>query len=147
MVGIIVTGHGGFASGLEKNVKMLAGDGVEMTAIDFVEGLTPEELDEKLKAALDKYAACDCTIIACDLAGGTPYNRAVLTSVAYQNARVLSGANTPLLLDLTMRNVTEEQVKDVDVLAEELMTSGREGIGKFVFDTSSDDMEEDGDGI
>ena len=29
MVGIIVTGHGGFAAGMEKNVKMLAtcGDG------------------------------------------------------------------------------------------------------------------------
>lgn len=147
MVGIIVTGHGGFASGLEKNVKMLAGDGVEMTAIDFTEGLTPEQLDEKLKAALDQYAACDCTVIACDLAGGTPYNRAVITSVACQNVRVLSGANAPLLLDLAMRNVTEEEVKDVDALAEELMTSGREGIAKFEFDSSSDDMEEDGEGI
>ena len=25
MIGIIVTGHGGFAAGMEKNVKMLAG--------------------------------------------------------------------------------------------------------------------------
>ncbi len=148
MVGIIVTGHGGFARGLEKNVKMLAGEGAELTAIDFQEGMTPEQLDELLKEALDKYTACDCTVIVCDLAGGSPYNRAVMSSMPYQNVRVLSGVNTPMLLDLVMRNVTEEKINDVDALAEELMTSAKDGVGKFVFDTSSDEEPgEDEDGI
>ena len=36
MVGIIVTGHGGFAAGMEKNVKMLAGADTELAAMDFM---------------------------------------------------------------------------------------------------------------
>ena len=145
MIGIIVTGHGRFASGLEKNVKMIAGDGVELTAIDFTEGLGLEELKDQIKAAVDKYADCDCTLILCDLAGGTPYNSAVTISVSNPKVRVISGTNAPLLLDLAMRTVMEEGAEDVDALAEEMMTSGRDGINKFVLDLE-DNGDEDGDG-
>ena len=65
MVGIIVTGHGGFAAGMEKNVKMLAGADTQLKAIDFMEGMTPEELSGKLKAQIEAEAsACVILILA-----------------------------------------------------------------------------------
>lgn len=148
MIGIIVTGHGGFASGMEKNVKMIAGSSAELTAIDFSAETSLDELKETIKEAVDKYADCECTLILCDLAGGTPYNSAVTVSIEYPKVRVISGTNAPLLLDLVMRNVMEEGADDVDALAEEMMTSGRSGIGKFVLDMEvSEDEDGDGDGI
>ena len=44
MTGIIITGHGNYATGMEANVKLLAGNGVQLTAIDFTDTSTPEEL-------------------------------------------------------------------------------------------------------
>ena len=38
MVGVVVTGHGGFAAGMAANVKMLEGSEAELTAVDFSAG-------------------------------------------------------------------------------------------------------------
>ncbi len=91
MVGIIVTGHGGFAAGMEKNVKMLAGADTQLTAIDFMEGMTPEELSGKLKAQIEAEASAGVILILADLMGGTPYNCAATLSVQYPKVRVIGG--------------------------------------------------------
>ena len=91
MIGIIVTGHGGFAAGMEKNVKMLAGADAQLAAIDFMEGMTPEELSEKLNAQIGAYASCAHVLILTDLVGGTPYNCAATLSVEEPKIRVIGG--------------------------------------------------------
>lgn len=131
MIGVIVTGHGGFAAGMEANVKMLAGSEAELTAIDFTEGVTVEELEARLAAAMDRYADCQCTLVLADIAGGTPYNKAATLSVTRPQVRVISGANSSMLMDLCMRNITGDEAPDVDALAEELMQTAHENIGKF----------------
>ena len=149
MIGVIVTGHGGFASGLEANVKMLAGSDARLTAIDFAEGLAPEALEEKLAAAMDACAAeCVCTLVLTDIAGGTPFNRAATLSVARPTVRVLSGTNASMLMDVVMRNITEEEVPDVDALCAELMETARENVSKFVLEApAADEPGDDEDGI
>lgn len=146
MIGIIVTGHGGFAAGMAANVKMLAGEEAEVTAVDFADGLTPEALEQKLAAAMDACAGCAFTVVLADIAGGTPYNRAATLSVGRPKVRVLSGANSSMLMELAMHNVTDDDIEDVDALCEELMATGRENIGKFVLE-AVDEAPEDGDGI
>ena len=42
MVGVVVTGHGGFAAGMAANVKMLAGSDAEVKAVDFADGMDVE---------------------------------------------------------------------------------------------------------
>ena len=51
MIGIIITGHGNFATGMEANAKLLAGNSIQLTAIDFTDTSTPDELEQKLAAA------------------------------------------------------------------------------------------------
>lgn len=147
MVGIIVTGHGGFAAGMEKNVKMLAGADTELAAFDFMEGMTPEELSEKLKAQIEADASCSLILILTDLVGGTPYNCAATLSVSYPKVRVIGGVNSALLIEACMCNVTGEDPEDPDKLVEELIGNARESMGKFVFEMppSQDELaEEDG---
>lgn len=148
MIGVIVTGHGGFASGLEANVKMLAGSDARLTAIDFAEGVSPEDLESRLAAAMDACAAeCDYTLVLTDIAGGTPFNRAATLSVSRPTVRVLSGTNASMLMDLAMRNITEEQVSDVDALCAELMETARDNVSKFVLEAPAEEDLGDEDGI
>lgn len=147
MIGVIVTGHGGFAAGMEANVKMLAGNEAELTAIDFTEGVTVEELEARLAAAMDRYADCEATLVLADIAGGTPYNRAATLSVTRPKVRVLSGTNSSMLMDLCMRNITGDSVEDIDGLAEELMETARDNVNKFVLTVPAAQPDEDEDGI
>ena len=55
MTGIIITGHGTFASGLSANIKMLAGNSIELTALDFTDQKPPEVLEEEIAVAIEKY--------------------------------------------------------------------------------------------
>ena len=148
MVNIIVTGHGGFAAGMEKNVKMLAGADTQLTAIDFMEGMTPEELSEKLKTQIEKETSGGFVLILADLVGGTPYNCAATLSVQYPNVRVIGGANSALLMEACMCNVTGEEIADADKLAEDLIENARAGMEKFVLDIPAAEDETDSeDGI
>ena len=147
MIGIIVTGHGGFATGMEANVKMLAGSEAQLTAINFADGMDVNEFEAKLAAALDQYADCACTLVLADIAGGTPFNRAATLSVGRPNVRVLSGANSSMLMDLCMRNITEDEVDDVDALADEVMETARENISKFQLEVPANEPADDEDGI
>lgn len=76
MVGVVVTGHGGFAAGMTANVKMLAGSDAEVKAVDFADGMDMEVFEKQLAEAIDSYADCEAVLVLADIAGGTPYNRA-----------------------------------------------------------------------
>lgn len=146
MIGVVVTGHGGFGAGLESNVKTLAGNEAELKAVDFANGMDVDEFEAKLAQAMDAYADCEGIMVLTDIAGGTPYNRAAGLSMTRPKVRVLSGTNSSMLMDLCMRNITGDSCDDIDQVAQSLMETAHENIGKFVLETP-DQPEEDGDGI
>ena len=51
MLGIILTGHGGFASGMEKAMRQILGEQTQFIAIDFPETSTTARLTEQLEQA------------------------------------------------------------------------------------------------
>ena len=147
MTGIIITGHGSFASGLSANVKLLAGNQTELTALDFTDQKTPEQLEKELVAAIETYGRSSVIIILTDIMGGTPYMKAAALSVKNPKVRVISGANAPLLLDLVIRNMSGSGVEDPDELAESLLNTGKEALAIYHFEPAENDEPEDGDGI
>lgn len=146
MVGVVVTGHGGFAAGMTANVKMLAGSDAEVKAVDFADGMDVEVFEKRLAEAIDSYADCEAVLVLADIAGGTPYNRAAGLSMTRPKARVISGLNSSMLMDLCMRNITGDECPDVDALAADIMQTGHENIGKFVLEVPAQ-PQEDEDGI
>ena len=103
MIGIIVTGHGRFASGLASSIEVIAGKQDKFEAIDFPVGSTNMDLAQELKQAVEKLDCSDiifCTDIAGgDIAGGTPFNQCVILSTHLANSKVISGTNIPVLLE------------------------------------------------
>lgn len=146
MIGIVVTGHGGFAAGMYANVKMLAGEEAELKAVDFANGMDIEEFEKQLAQAIDSYAQCPAVLVLADIAGGSPFNRAAGLSMTRPNVRVLSGANSSMLMDLCMRNILGDDCDDADALAGEIMQTGHDNISKFVLEIPAQPMEDE-DGI
>lgn len=147
MTGIIITGHGTYASGLYANVKLLAGNDIRLTAIDFTDGCTPESLEIQLQSAIREYEFCPVIIILTDIIGGTPYMKAAALSVNEPKIRVISGANAPLLLDLVMRNMSGNDADDPDELAESLLDTGHKALTVFRLQAAGSDEPEGNDGI
>jgi PTS system N-acetylgalactosamine-specific IIA component len=62
MLGIVLTGHGGFATGLEKAMKQILGEQEHMVAVDFPEDSTTALLTTQLEAALATLRECESIV-------------------------------------------------------------------------------------
>lgn len=99
MIGLIITGHGHFASGLLSAAEVIAGKQDHVAGVDFLSGDSSEGLRKKLEQAACGMR-CESIIFLTDIAGGTPFNQSVLISEKADYAsRVFSGSNMPLLLE------------------------------------------------
>ncbi len=94
MIGIIVTGHGHFPSGLLSAIELVAGKPECVTGVDFESGQSSEDLRTALEAAVGGLGSDEILILA-DLVGGTPFNTACMLGERFpgKEIRVLAGVN------------------------------------------------------
>ena len=137
MVGILITGHGNFPSGALSAVNLVAGNPGNVSAVDFVEGMSTEELKEKMSVAIAAIEADEVLVLA-DLAGGTPFRTAVeLKMVMTDKAiRVIAGANMPALMGAAL----SASFMDLAELAADTTQNAIEGIVDW--DAQDEDSEE-----
>ena len=143
MIGMVVTGHGLFAAGMQSSAKMIAGENELIKYVCFEDGMTPETLAEKLSAAYTELAACDGIVVLSDLPGGSPFKTAVECSMEHPDKKieVLAGSNLPMLVTaVTMLDFED----DATALAEELLTTGKEFMVRFELAAREEEEEEDG---
>jgi PTS system N-acetylgalactosamine-specific IIA component len=140
MIGILVTGHGKFASGLLSSLKLIAGEQENIIGIDFLEEHGTEMLLGNLKDAIESLG--DKVLVLADLAGGSPYMNAVIIKLEMKNkeVEVISGANLPMLLEIALGK-SETNILD---LAKNAEIAGKNSIGIFKFEDKKDEIIEDG---
>ena len=102
MLGIILTGHGGFASGLEKAMKQILGEQEQFVAIDFPETSTTALLTSQLEQAIGSLDGGQDIVFLTDLLGGTPFRVASTMAMEKPGWEVNTGTNLPLLLVMVM---------------------------------------------
>lgn len=144
MTGIIITGHGTFASGIESNVRLLAGEREEIKVVDFLAGDSTDKLEQELQAALAEVKALPQCLIFCDILSGSPFQKAVMLTHTEPGIRVLYGTNTAMVIELCMRNMAGGADMAIDELAAELIQIGKDQIGTFCSDFAEDSIPEDG---
>ena len=76
MVGVLITGHGNFATGLKTSVELIAGASDYFKYVDFP-GDSTEKLSADQHKALDELKDCDGVLVLADLVGGSPFKSAV----------------------------------------------------------------------
>ena len=59
MIGLIVTGHGHFATGLTTSLNLIAGDAKDYVAVDFEATDSTDDLAKKLTDAMDSLKDCE----------------------------------------------------------------------------------------
>lgn len=143
MIGMIVSGHGHFASGLSSSVKLIVGAPTDYEAIDFVEEFSTEDLKREMNAAIDRLNHCDGILIFTDLTGGSPFKTAVEIAMERKdkNVRVLGGTNLAMLIEMSMARAAFD---DLDTLADMSVESGKEQIVKYTYVERVEVESEDG---
>ena len=141
MNGLIITGHGSFASGLQTSVKLIAGEQLNIEYVDFVESDSVADLEKKLNGALNRLEEAEGVLFLCDLVGGSPFKTAVTLSVQRPDAAVIGGANLAMIIETAIMkdNLPIEELKIMAV------NSGKEGIK--VFETKTRGRQGNGAGI
>ena len=129
-IGLIVTGHGIFATGLTNSLRQIVGMPEDYVSIDYRENDSLEDISKKMIDALNVLKTCDEILVLCDLIGGVPFKTAVKISDSYQNLEVIGGVNLGMLIEI---NLTRTFVKNVEELAELAIEIGKEQIARFNF--------------
>lgn len=140
MVGIIISGHGNFASGLTSSVELVVGKQDNFKALDFVDGATQEDLYSAMTQAVEEMADCEKVIIFTDLVGGTPFKMAATLQNANDKVITLCGTNLGMVIEGTMAR----QFIEGDALANSLLNTGKTQIIRFegIKEEADDDMED-----
>lgn len=144
MIGILVTGHGNFATGLTSSLNLIAGMPQNYEAVDFLESYGVEQLAEKLNEAMDRLSNCEGILVFSDLAGGSPFKTAVEVGMTKGNrVEVLAGTNLGMLIELSM---ARGFIEDMDTLVNMALETGKSQVVHFQFAQPTQQVEEE-DGI
>lgn len=143
MVGLLVTGHGHFATGLGSALQLIAGTADNLAFVDFEADHSTEILADNLNKALDSLKNCDGVLVLSDLAGGSPFKTAVECKFARpdQNIEVVAGTNLSMLVEGFVMMGAYESPLD---MSDALITAGKNYIVRFEMEEHQDDTEEDG---
>ncbi|MGI6126639.1 MAG: PTS sugar transporter subunit IIA [Planifilum sp.] len=127
MIGIVLVGHGDFAPALKSSVEMIAGEQEKMAGVSLDLHDSTEDLERKIKAAIDELGDVSGILFLTDLVGGTPFKASALLSREWKRVCVVGGVNLAMVLEVLpgRDHQTLEQVKD------KAMRAGREGIQGF----------------
>ena len=80
MLGLLVTGHGHFATGLNSSLELIAGAQPNVALVDFEADHSIEVLKDNLTKALDSLKEYDGVLVLSDLPGGSPFKTALSVS-------------------------------------------------------------------
>lgn len=145
MLGLIITGHGEFSSGLLHASQMIAGQQAHVENVLFKDGMDLGELQAQIEEVVNRHLAnYDGTIILTDLKGGTPFNVSMMLTADNPQVEVLSGANLPMVIEGALLSQFAESVTE---LANQLVTVGQSGIVRAELPASSTSTEADEEGI
>lgn len=143
MVGLLITGHGHFATGLGSSLKLITGNTENIVYVDFEADHSTDTLTENISKGLDELKNCDGVLVLSDLAGGSPFKSAVECKAARpdQAIEVLAGSNLPMLIEGSMSMAAFDSPLD---MAQSLIETGKDYIVRFELTAHEDNAEEDG---
>lgn len=102
MLGVVITGHGGFASGLLQAVEQVIGPQEQCIAVDFPEGMCTDTLNQALKVACQRCEQGEGVVFLTDLLGGSPFRQASLIVLEHQNYQVVTGTNMQMAAEMML---------------------------------------------
>ena len=139
MVGIIITGHGNFATGLISSLKLIAGSQENLIGVDFLKEDTTESLENMIEEAINKLG--NEVLVLSDLAGASPFRAAAELSQKNEdkNIKIIAGTNLGMLLEVAL---CREGMNSLELL-DMALDSGHTAIKKFEIKNREETMEDE----
>ena len=135
MIGIIVAGHGNFPTGIMSAVSLIAGNPEHIKAVDFVKGMSSQELKQKLEEQMEALGTSEILVMT-DL-GGTPFNVASgIKTESGKSIKVLAGTN----LAMAVEAIFSRELMGLEELAEIIRQSAKDGVEDFDSLGNDDEM-------
>lgn len=146
MLGIVVSGHLNFASGMRSAVQAIVGEQEQLEFVDFLESMTTDELEAQLLAACERVNTGEGVLILTDLYGGSPNNRAINILLRDPQVEVVCGTNLSMIINaaLEREEFTLVELKDALVSGE---MSHIKDIRQEVLAAMAEQPEDDGEGL
>lgn len=145
MIGLIVTGHGHFGTGLTSSLDLIAGKQENYVAVDFLAEDSTDTLVQKFEQAFEQLDTTDGVLVLSDLAGGSPFKTMVETSLSKDfPVRVIAGTNLGMLIEISM---TRQFESDVEKLADMAVSTGQSQVMKFTMPAAKQEDDDLSDGI
>lgn len=141
MIGLVVTGHANFGTGITSSVNLIAGEQEAYKAVDFLPTYSTEDLTREITKALDELKDCEGVIIFTDLMGGTPFNVSAQLGHGKDNIRIVAGTNLPMLVEIVM---SRKFMDNLDELVDSVLETGKEQVTKYEFKQVVQDASDDG---
>ena len=141
MIGLLVTGHANFGTGITSSVNLIAGEQEAYKAVDFLPTYSTEYLTREITKALEDLKDCEGVIIFTDLMGGTPFNVSAQLGHGKENIRIVAGTNLPMLVEIVM---SRKFMDNLDELVESVLETGKEQVTKYEFKQVVQEASDDG---
>lgn len=120
MTGILLAGHGGFASGLLDASTLFFGTQPQLAALELHSGDDVQAFRVQMAEQVARLDCGDGCLILTDLFGGTPCNCAM--ALRSGRVKVLAGANLPMLMEA----LSSREMQPINAAA--LAQAARDGI-------------------
>ena len=141
MIGLLVTGHANFGTGITSSVNLIAGEQEAYQAVDFLPTYSTEDLTREITKALDELKECEGVIIFTYLMGGTPFNVSAQIAHGKDNIRIVAGTNLPMLVEIVM---SRKFMDNLDELVDSVLETGKEQVTKYEFKQVVQEASDDG---
>lgn len=145
MIGIVVSGHIHFSSGMASAVKAITGEQEQMVYIDFVESMSTLQLEAELRKAVKDVDTGDGVLFLTDIPGGSPSNRASAILMDTDNVELIAGANLPMIANAALERdgvILQDLVKTLIEIGTSCIQDMRIELGKMISSDIEPDSEE-----
>ena len=143
MIAVILTGHGGFASGMEKAILQIVGEQEQFRAIDFPVEMTTAQLTAAIETAISDIDSNDGIVFLTDLLGGTPFRTASLLSQERDDIEVVTGTNLQMAAEMLLER-DELNVVEFRDMALECGHRGMTSLAEQLANKKAQEVEDDG---
>jgi len=147
MIGIVVSGHINFASGIQSAVRAIAGEQAQMKFVDFVETMSTDDLEADLRAAAAEVNSGEGVLFLTDILGGSPSNRATAIMMDTPLVEVIGGANLPMIVNAAFERDSVELTELVEIVLEighSCIKDMRKEFEAAMASTTADEIDDEG---
>ena len=143
-IGIIVAGHGHFASGIGSSLQLIMGMPDNIKLIDFSDGDNIVHLEQNFRQTVTSFGESEIIVLV-DLFSGSPFNVAMRLANENPHIHLFYGVNLGMLMEIASKSQFTSSVEEVTA---GIVDTARSQIGAYTpnpvhADEETDAEEED----